>query len=193
VLFRSDEGVELDDEEKAHGADTVRGEAIDTAVSLSKLHHAELAPRIDPQHIERRFVLELKDFPMDLAGTIDIQEKTPVVRDTKTANKSPVAGAADNSDQLTMYGLAVRCLDGKDVLLCMDHLVKNKVPKAVTQMTTRTKEDYECLLRRVSAACRVIESGAFMPCSQDSWCCSKAFCGFFTECPYSRKKVQVPI
>jgi hypothetical protein len=190
---RWQDGVELDGEEKTVGESSVRGDAVDTVVALSALHHKEVAPRINPAHVERKFVLELEGFSRNLTGTIDIDEVGGIVRDTKTAKRSPPAGTADNSDQLTMYGLAVRTLDKVEPVLVLDHLVKTKVPKAVTQMTTRTAEDYQVFLNRVAAATRVVESGAFMPCSQDSWVCSEKFCGYTGICPYFRKRVVVPI
>jgi hypothetical protein len=190
---RWQDGVELDSEERSVGESNVRGDAVDTVVALSSLHHKEVAPRINPSHVERKFVLELEGFSRNLTGTIDVVEVGGIVRDTKTAKRSPPAETADNSDQLTMYGLAIRTLDKVNPVLILDHLVKTKVPKAVTQMTTRTSADYQVLLNRVAAASRVIQSGAFMPCAQDSWCCSPAWCGYYSQCIYARKKIQVPI
>lgn len=188
------DGVELDAEEKEQGEATVRGEAVDVAVALSSIHHDELAPSILPAHIERKWVLELQGFPVDLAGTIDLQEtkaRDNVVRDLKTASKSPPAGAANNSDQLTMYSLAVNKLDKVNPPVALDYLVKTKVPKAVSQFSERTPEDHAVLLRRIEAAVNAIQKGAFIPAPQDHWLCSQKFCGFWSICPYARKRVFI--
>lgn len=184
------EGVALDAEEKSEGEANVRGQAVDMAVTLSRLHHSELAPIINPVHVERKWVLEMDNFPFDLSGTIDLQEPT-TIRDTKTAKRSPPENTAHGSDQLTIYALAATILDGKTPDLRLDSLVKTKTPKVVTQETTRDESDFQVMLRRIEAASRQIETGAFIPAPSDSWQCSAKFCGYWNECPYSRKRVQV--
>jgi len=188
------EGVFLDEEEKSQGEANVRGEAVDTAVTLAQLHHTALAPDIHPLHVERKWVLEINDFPFDLAGTLDIQEVIQVggnLRDTKTSSKSPPANAADTSDQLTCYSLAIYKLDGYEPPCHLDYLVKTKTPKAVSQESKRTNEDYEVFLNRVAAAGNAIEKGVFIPAPQDSWSCSLKFCGFADQCKYFRGFKQV--
>lgn len=190
------EGVTLDADDMDRAIADVRGEAVDTAVALATLHHSELAPKITPQHVERPWVLELSGFPYDLAGQIDIQEK-PVngckagrIRDTKTTNRTPPPSKADESDQLTMYALAAKVLDGAIPPLAMDSLVKTKTPKAVTLETWRTDEDLQVLLRRIEVFSRALDRGVFVPAQQDSWICSAKFCGYAATCPYFRGRVQ---
>ncbi len=187
-------GVTLDDEEKTTGVKILRGDAVDMAVSLSGLHAEAVAPKIEPAFTERRFVLELPGFPVDLAGAIDLQEtveRQRTIRDTKTRKASPPATLADESDQLTMYALAARTLDGAIPPLALDALVKTKTPKAVTLMTTRTDDDLQVLLRRVEAHVNAVKNGVFIPAAQDSFWCSRKFCGFASSCKFFRGSKQI--
>lgn len=188
--WRAD-GVALDQEEKSQGEASVRGEAKDSAVALALLHYRELAPSITPVHVERKWVIATPDtMTMDLSGTIDLQEAN-ILHDTKTAKRSPPAGAADGSDQLTLYAIACLKLDGRIPELQIDSLVKTKTPKAVIQKTVRTEDDMNVFLRRVAVVQRSIQSGIFLPAPADSWICSEKFCGFTGVCTYFRKRVAV--
>ena len=185
-------GIKLDKDELAKGMKALKGEAIDTAVALSGLHRTNLAPSLEPTHVERKFVIKLDGYPLDLAGTIDIQEGTKRIRDTKTAAKSPPQSDADTSLQLTMYGLAAKVIDGQaPEEFALDALVKTKEPKVVSLKATRTDSDYEMLLRRVERATTIIESGAFTPARPTDWWCSEKWCGYWSTCPFASRPVTV--
>jgi len=180
----------MDDDEKGKGEKFLRGEAVDMAVSLASLHHRELAPGIEPTHLERTWDVAIDGFPVDLSGTIDIQENGRI-RDTKTSKASPPKDKAEKDEQLTMYCMASKVLDGTIPALAMDFLVKTKVPKVVVQHTTREQADFEPLLARIAAASKCIESGIFLPCPPDSWVCSPRWCGYHSTCPYVRGKKTI--
>jgi len=186
----ADDGVMLEGDEVSVGLDTIKGEAVDTAVTLAKLHRNVLAPSIQPVHVERKWVIELPDQPFDLSGTIDLQEPDRI-RDTKTAAKSPNAEAAHNSDQLSFYALAALVHDKQLPKLQLDYLVKTKTPKVVTLETERSREDLTIVVRRLQVVMSSIQTGVFLPAPQDSWVCTRKFCGWFDMCPYSRKRVTV--
>jgi RecB family exonuclease len=188
------EGILLTDEEWAAGEKMVRGEAVDKAVNLSVCHHKVLAPTIRPTAVERKWVIELEGYPMDLGGQIDLQEKD-CIRDTKTSAKSITQDVADKSDQLTMYALAGKVNDGAiPGSLALDNLVALKRgAKANTLWTKRDEQDVQIFLRRIERAIEVIQTGKFMPCSSDSWCCNPKWCGYFSICPFSKKPVSVPV
>ncbi len=182
----------LQEDEKEAGVEKTKGEAIDTAAKLSLLHHHDLAPKIEPVHVERLFRLELKNFPRDLIGYIDIQEPK-TIRDVKTSSKSPAADEADKSLQLTLYGLAAKVVDGvAPSSYALDYLVKKKAPEAKTLTTERTDEDFKNLLRRVEVASKLVESGIFYPTDPSNWWCSARWCGYYDRCEFgARKKVTV--
>jgi CRISPR/Cas system-associated exonuclease Cas4 (RecB family) len=179
----------LHDKELIVGEKAARGWATDVAVALSRLHHGALAPAIVPVHLERYWRLDLKGYPMDLDGFIDIQEPT-AVRDTKTKTKSPGEDEAERSTQLTAYALAVRTIDGTaPASVHLDFLISTKEPKYLTLTSVRTDDDFRVLLREVETACRVIESGAFMPTDPANWQCSERWCGYFAStCPFGARR-----
>lgn len=178
------EGVMLDDEERERGVVRVKGDAVDDAVTYATLHATEVAPEVQPVAVERTFRIDLKGYPVDLVGTIDIED-VPGLRDTKTSGKSPQEDAAAKSVQLTVYSMALQALNGKPTgRVRLDYLVKTKVPKVVSMESARDEHAYRALLDRVARAARLIESGAFYPTSPDNWVCSKRFCGWWGRCPH---------
>ena len=176
------------DEEIQAGIKKVKGQAVDKAVRLSGLHHRSCAPNIEPTHVQRKWVIELENYPMNLTGVIDVQEGLKSVRDTKTSGKSPNADAANDSDQLTMYAMAGKVLDGTiPESLILDYLVDTKKPKVVTLVTERTAEDFTPMLARIENAMAAIDRGVFIPCPQTFWLCNPKFCGYANTCAYYRK------
>jgi hypothetical protein len=95
-------GVRLVGDELKESQKKLKGEAVDDAVTLSSLHHKELAPAIEPVEIQRFWKLELADYPYDITGRIDIEEPEKT-RDVKTSAKSPSWDEAHKSRQLTIY------------------------------------------------------------------------------------------
>lgn len=183
--------VKLDEEELALGLKAVKDQAVDKAVRLSSLHHTELAPRLNPTHIERQWCVELPNYPMDLAGTLDIQEGAIAVRDTKTSAKSPTKSIADESLQLTAYALAVMVIDRVEISeVKLDYLIDTKIPKQETFSSKRDVDHFNALLARVERAVNVIEKGAFFPARETDWWCGEKYCGFFRSCPYVRRPKQ---
>jgi len=182
------EDVYLQDDEAERGRDTMKGEAIDMAVTLSGLHAEELAPTIQPisaAHIERPFVLEVTELAFDLAGTIDVQEIS-CIRDTKTAKTTPSQGDVDAETQFTMYAWAAS-LTGNGlkfpVQVKVDALVKLKTPKAVVIESRREDWQVNALVESIKSYGRLIQAGLFPP-STNGWWCSRKWCGYASRCPY---------
>ena len=93
VMAGVSEGVLWTPDDEAEGTERLVADAIDGAVRLAGVHHAELAPKIEPidaEHVERRWDLALEGFPFDLMGYYDVCEATSV-RDLKTKAKAPSA------------------------------------------------------------------------------------------------------
>ena len=180
--------VALDDEEKAEGAEKVKGEAIDRSVTLASLYHEEVAPAIEPTGIEQKFTLSL---PMgdELTGFIDVNTATKI-RDGKTSGKSPVAEAAHQSLQLTGYIWADWETSGRKTIKggALDYLVSTKKPKAVVLETTRTEQDFTLLFSRLFTASQLIQAGLFPPCDPGQWCCSPKWCGYWGRCNFGAKQ-----
>jgi len=185
-------GVSLQPEEAIQGVKQVKADAIDKAVRLSRLHATEKAPGLEFTHVERSWVVELKGYPVDLAGQLDIQNGTICVRDTKTAGKSPAASIADESDQLTAYALAVQVLEGKPpAQVALDYLIDNKTPVAKTFTSTRDDSDFRALLHRVENAVVAIEKGVFIPARATDWWCGPKWCGYHGSCKFAKQPKSI--
>jgi hypothetical protein len=174
VIQRIDrDGVMLSDDEAAKGLAKVKGEAVDKAVRLARLHYDELAPTIDPIGIEIPWSVDVTGTGISLAGRIDL-EVANGLRDLKTTGKAPPKDSADKADQLTMYSTAYRVLRGKvPETLGLDYLVDTTTPKSIRLETHRDEKDIQIFLRRIATALKVIKTGAFMPCDRSSWVCSR--------------------
>lgn len=189
--------VVLSDEEASRGLRAVKGEAADKSIRLSSCHARELAPSINPTHVQRWVTVDLSrlGYPAELVGIIDVQEGATRVRDTKTTAKAPQASAAEQSLQLTTYGLAARVADGAaPASMSLDYLIDGKsAARSITQETTRSTDDYRALLRRVERYLDVVQKGAFQPTDPNNWWCSQRFCGFASTCPFFRRPVSVAV
>jgi len=181
-------GVLLSDDEAKEGIKKVKGEAVDKTLRLSSLHLKEKAKEIKPIKVQRGFSLALKGYPVDLVGTIDINEKNSI-RDTKTSAKTPASDIADKSTQLTAYMMAIKVLDGRiPEFGILDYLVDLKTPKTVSISTTRSDSDFKILLLRLENMLKAIDKGIFLPATPRDPMCSKKYCGFYNSCPYTSKK-----
>jgi hypothetical protein len=184
------EGVTLEPEELARGMKLIRGEAVDKAVRLARLHATETAPAINPTHAERPWSLEIKGYPFDLVGRIDIQEADGI-RDTKTSGKTPGADCAEKSLQLKAYALAVSRIDGRiPARVTLDYLIDAAAPKAKSFSHQPDAEDFRVVLARVQIIAAAMQAGIFVPVEPDHWCCSAKWCGYFESCRYARRPKQ---
>lgn len=191
--FDASDGVFLSDDEKDEGAEAVKAKAIDEAVMCASLHHKKLAPLAVPRQVERKWVLDIPNFPFGLAGTIDCDDGD-AIWDWKTAKTSPVACEADLSGQITMYSLAKLTLDGDIPLARLGYVVKTKTPKAVVQETRRKREDFAPLLRSLERIADAIDKNVFPFASMTSprpWCCSPKWCGYYKDCEGVSQRVSV--
>lgn len=180
-------GIRLIDEEQKESQKKLKGAAVDDAVTLSALHHKEIAPTIEPVEIQRFFRLELVGYPYDLSGRIDIEEAEKT-RDVKTSAKSPSWDEAHKSRQLTIYALARKVTKGMGYKKqSLDYLIRTKTPKHLILDTERCDEDFEAIFRLYEIAMNTIEKGAYMP-NTDGWWCSDRYCGYWMDkCPFGRR------
>lgn len=177
---------------------TVRGAAIDKAVRMNKTRHEELAPIIRPVGLGTKWVAELEGYPYDLAGEIDVEDEQIPVRDLKTSGKYPPASAADDSMQLDMYALYKHLCGGTPLPMkvALDYVtdVMNKSgPKTTAKilLSVRQQGHIDSMLARIERVITCIEKDVFIPADPDSWVCSEKWCGFYTDCPYAKGRVQV--
>ena len=177
--------IEWDANEPVLQEDETQGAAVDQAVALARVHHAELAPLIQPVALERAWRVEIEDSTHDLMGYIDIEEAGGRIRDTKTKKKTPSQAEVDRSIQLTLYALGKYVVDGEAPSeLTIDALLKTKQPSTAVITTHRGPDDFAAVLQRHQAATALINAGTFIPTSPDNWWCSQKFCGYWDRCPF---------
>jgi hypothetical protein len=173
-------------EQEALDQKKTRGAGADQAVNLSLLHHKVMAPKIKPRAVEKKFVIELHDFPMDLAGQMDIVESDKI-GDVKTmaTNKASV-----KSMQMALYAMAFKVEKGElPKVVYHDKLIKTKVPKAEREETVPDDSWTAPLIRRIERFSEIIDavqSGkqALTPASPTDWVCTAKYCGYARSCKF---------
>lgn len=185
-----DAGMMLSEDEAMNPSRTL-GETVDQAVRLSALHHSVVAPTISPAIVEESWVLEMPNYPYDLAGQIDCVEVDSALRDLKTAAKTPGENDADTI-QSNMYAAVKKVTTKKyPTRIIYDFLVKNKVPKYECRIHIPTDESITKTRRRVGQLIALVdhvkETGdheLFTPADPGHWACTKKYCGYHSRCPF---------
>ncbi|MBF0336302.1 MAG: PD-(D/E)XK nuclease family protein [Nitrospirae bacterium] len=78
-------------------------------VEIVKVHHAEIAPTVQPALVEEKFLISLgNDFPFDLLGIWDVVTTDNLIIDNKAYSKTPSQNDIDTDLQLTAYALGFR-------------------------------------------------------------------------------------
>lgn len=171
-----DEGLNLGDDKP--------GELKDQGVQLTKLYHAEIAPKIEPVAVEQKFKIEFEDTNWSVIGYIDVRGTTKT-HDTKTIGKSPPKIMGYDFQSATYwigekYGLGV-----KPQPFEYNYLVKNKKPKSVdievpdqSQWEQRTLQKYADVAIEIHSA---LKSGIFAT-HENHNLCSPRWCGYYSKC-----------
>jgi putative RecB family exonuclease len=159
--------------------DQIREETI----ALAAMYHSQIAPSIQPDLIEQRITIPLDDeLGWDLLGIIDLGDQEGFIHDTKTSKKSPTAGEADKSLQLTAYYLLYRAFTGREPAGCkLDYLVQTKNPKVVSLESKRTEREITRFRNIARTVIQAIQSGNYYP-NPNSMMCSKDNCDYWELC-----------
>jgi len=195
--IKKDEGIYLAPEERLN-KDKAVNVAEQTATKLAGLHAVTLAPDVDPIDVERRFVLEMPDYPIDLSGQIDLIEAGAVI-DNKTSSSTPSVNAAKTL-QMAMYALAYKVDPtlGNGQLpdrVAIHALVKLKNPKAVSIDDKPTDEWLSPLMYRIERFVSIIKAAqaghnVFVPApaTDRDWMCTRRYCPYHDRCPHWTKR-----
>ena len=181
--------------EASQGIQTTKDKAQDQAIQLVTAHHYELAPKIRAKQVERKWVINAKEYDYDLSGTIDIDEGVDI-RDTKTCKTNLGQRIVDCSEQYTFYAFAKYMIDGAlPEYVHQDNIVKPTERRAAycaTYKSTRTMDDFKVVMRRFDQATKIITAGIYAPANPADWWCSKEFCGFAANgaCPFYNSKAR---
>jgi hypothetical protein len=183
-------GVMLTDEESEH-FDETKAAAMSVANRLAQFHNTEVGPTIDPIGVEEPFAIDVVGQPFELGGKIDLIDRSGIIIDTKTSNKTPGEGAA-RSLQTGIYALSYSVShDGKlPEMIRVNYLVHGK--KGIKLEVRECKPDRELIdfvLARFEIGVNLIVSAqkgnaALAPADLRGWVCSKDYCGFAKTCRY---------
>ena len=195
------DGVYITADDKDEGVDIVRSNQKDAAIELAELYVDKIAPSISPAAVERKISVKPKDSRISVMGYIDLvedaqaapSESSDIIRDLKTADKSPPENAATNSQQLTMYHLIRLAEVGKmpraGRLVHLVRTPKNHDLNVVTQETTRTDDDIAILVRRINKAVEAVDKGVFVPADPSAPGSPCGWCEYNDgTCEYVRRK-----
>lgn len=173
------------------------GELKDVGVRLVQAHHQKLAPAIDPESVQEKFLIRI-DADYDLGGTIDFTEKSGVIGDTKTSRLAYGEQAAHRSVQASMYDFAYEALRGrKSSGFRFDVLIKpgsssaggtKQVPRVQQVHAQLGQDDRSWLFETVSNVHKAIQAGVTLPASEGSWYCSPKWCGYWAICKGRKSK-----
>ncbi len=148
------------------------------------------APLIQPTHVEFKFEIRLKKYPIKMMGVIDLIDENGFIIDHKTVGASKMKEwtqkTVDNNMQLTWYAAAYRKLFGKkEAGVAIDVIPRKSGADAFRIVSTRSQDSVVQMLEIASMIEVFVEIGQFMPnlASCDS-------CPFNNICP--KKPVYVP-
>lgn len=187
-------GVILMEDEKDLGEEAVKAHTKDAAVDLAALYVYEVAPPVKPVAVERKVEITPKNMDIKIQGYIDLVEDDlgDVIRDLKTAEKSPWKDAAKVSQQLTMYNMIryaeTRQMPRESRLVHLVRTPKTHETSVVTQSTTRDMDDIKRLVARIKVAVEAVEKGVFVPADPAAAGSPCGWCEFNDgTCPYFKK------
>ena len=164
---------------------------IETRYRDLDLLHPDFRPVTDrflARLVEAKIMIPLKDFPLDIMGTWDIETKRDIW-DFKFKGKTPNQKDADANTGFTVYSMAKKVKDGMaPKSIHMAGIVKLKTPKTFDITTKRDDHDFHKLLLTVNKIQKSIDAGIFLPASPLSWKCSENWCSYFNICKERLKR-----
>ena len=165
----------------------------DVGVSITILHHKQIAPTVQPVTVEQEFLVPFTD-TNKLYGFLDVIDsvgKKRFIVENKSAGRTPSEDEVFKDVQLTAYSYAYRSLYGKNEDgIRKDIAVKTKVPKTVQMKTTRDGNSIEILRQMAKGVESNTKSGVFPP-NPNSFLCSKKWCGFWDLCMGKKQKTTI--
>lgn len=162
------------------------GDAKDAAISVLRVHHAVVAPKISPVTVQEEFVIET-DGEFDLAGAIDFTDESGVIGDTKTASRQRASSyVVERSFQPAMYDFAYRALKGAaptafrfDVITRPTKLLAPEYKPVQGQVT---EQDHQWFFSAITETHKAIKAGVALPAPEGSWYCSQKWCEYWNVC-----------
>lgn len=179
------EGVFLDPEEEMRGKKIVISEGKDQTVKIADEFASAIASKYQPESVEEEIKTVLPIKNIAIKGIIDLKTDNGFIVDLKVSGKAWTQDKVNRSVQLTFYSLLNFAKEGKyPSKLIIENIVEAKKIKTLTLETTRSRNDYETLLTRISSVVEGIQKGCFPPTSETSYWCDFRYCGYWKTCKY---------
>jgi hypothetical protein len=169
-----------------HDEQETPGDAKDAGYALTRLHHKEVSPTIQPVWVEKPVQFKLND-NIVWTGQIDLADEMGRIRDTKTTSRRPKP--EQYLINMTGYSCGARQLTGEvetDVVL--DYMVNTKTPYYLPIAVGGPVSD-DSIRRFVSIAegvAATIEAGNYPANGVQNGACS--WCGYRSMCDYALKE-----
>ena len=154
-----------------------------------KLYAESVAPKVQPEEVEKWVELLFPSIDVLLRGRIDVFTRDRWLMDIKSGQKRRPASDAHNSAQLSFYSLWLEKQGSRPRKISYEYLyVAKTIEEAYSHRTTMKKPDYDRLMHRIAFAAKAIRLGVFHPAAPGSWICSQAFCGWFDRCKHAQRQ-----
>ncbi len=164
------------------------GLLVDESADLAGLHRQQIAPHVDPAHVELKIELAPSPaWPFTFVGVLDVIDTARQIRDLKTKRKAPPGDAAATSGQITAYELLYRAHFGEpsagQKLDFIWRTPARRELKSVTQTTSRDTHHLAQFAVRVQRLHKALEAEVYIPAAAGDWICSERWCQFTDICP----------
>jgi hypothetical protein len=158
----------------------------DDGVKMVRLHHEQVAPKIQPIMVEEPVQFAVNGVPY--SGVIDLVDDRKRIRDWKTAARRPAQNSQNYLLNMTGYALAYRQQTGEiESEVVLDYLVRTRTPQYLP-IVSGGPIDQQAVVTFANIVGKVhrrIEAGDFLPTGLANNACS--WCGYKADCPYYRK------
>ena len=154
------------------------GQVKDRGVRLVDKYQKEVAPRIQPLHVERTMMAQFAGYDYGVKGTVDLIDDDNNLIDHKTTHKNHKDIWPGYRRQLSQYALLIAANKEplKDTRL--DILVATETPEIHHYKVEPDLEHTLALLQNVGEG---IKHGIFIP-NRDSFLCSRRQCRYWEAC-----------
>src|SRR5690606_12922891 len=155
------------------------GEIKDSGLNMTALYYEQVGQHLKPVMIEQGATIDVEGVPVKVV--IDLVEKNGLIRDFKTAKRTPSQDEADKSIQLATYALAYRQMTGlRESGAVLDYTVNLKSGPKIKQLETIIDDGrIERTRNLIKGVAKAISAGLFYPVEEGMAC---GFCAFRNVC-----------
>lgn len=155
------------------------GEIKDNGLNMTAFYYEHVGQHLRPVMIEQGATIDVEGVPVKVV--IDLVEESGLIRDFKTAKRTPSQDEADKSIQLTTYALAYRQMTGlRESGAVLDYTVNLKSGPKIARLETVIDDGrVERTVTLIKGVAKAISAGLFYPVEEGMAC---GFCAFRNVC-----------